>query len=255
MPHSIDVVRRRCVVAAAALPLLTRAADATCYVVVSLIGDRLELVTAGKVTGSWLDRNAREVLDDKSGAFDQLAVQLVGQEISRVDPAAKVFLVSMPPSPLHDKPEMLLRSDGVVLPNAVVDVIEKERATHVLLLTKQQADARFMLAQSSVGTGKLRGIGFYVDSDLNLRNVEVTEKRGQGFLGPFVYSRLSLVDARTARVVRESEIRSTKVFPTYHNPDALVPWDALNNEQKINTLRRMLEEELSTATRETLKPS
>jgi hypothetical protein len=249
------ITRRVLLAASLGVPLLTHAQGARRYVVVSLIGDKLGIVVAQNTTGSHLDRNLRSFSDDSSGTFDRWAVVAVAEELARIESAAAVFAVPMPPSKLHDQPELLLRSDGVVLPDAVVDVIERERATHVLLLTKIHANATFQLVNQPVGVGKLRGVGFYVDGTMALESVDDTEKRARGFISPYVYVRLSLVDVGNGRVVRDAEIKETQVFATFRNPNALVPWDAMDNEQKLATLRKMLESALSRSTRAVVRPS
>jgi hypothetical protein len=226
------------------MALSARAQQGRHYLVVSLIGDRLAIIGAQVTVGSNLDRNVRSSIGDTQGTFDRFALVAAGEAIARAEPASKVSLLSLPASRFHDEPERLFQRDGVALPGPVVDVIEKQAITHVVLLTKYAAEARFLLYQRSIGIGKLKGLGFYVDPETRLTDVS-TGKDGDGFLGPFVYVRASLVDVSTAAVVREELIRATETIPTYSSATAVKPWEVLSPEQKIDRLKRMLEKEIT----------
>lgn len=241
-------ISRRGLLAAAAstMALPAGAQQGRRYLVVSLIGDRLAIIGAQVTVGSNLDRNIRSSIGDTQGAFDRFALAAANDAIARAEPTAKVSLLSLPASRFHDEPERLFQRDGVALPGPVVDVIEKQAITHLILLTKFAAEARFFLYQRSIGIGKLKGVGFYVDPETRLSDLS-TGKEGDGFLGPFVYVRASLVDVSTGAVAREELIRATEVLPTYGSATAVKPWEVLSSEQKIERLKRMLETEIAKA--------
>lgn len=249
-PHvtpGTGIARRALLTAAGGvIAFAARAQQGRRYLVVSLVGDRLAIIGAQVTVGSNLDRNLRSSISDAQGAFDRFALAAASDAISRAEPSATVSLLSLPASRLHDEPERLFQRDGVALPGPVVDVIEKQGITHVVLLTKYSAEARFMLYQRSIGIGKLKGVGFYIDPETRLSDV-ATGRDGDGFLGPFVYVCASLVDVSTGAVTREELIRASEVLPTYSSPSAVRPWDVLSPEQKIERLKGMLETELRKA--------
>jgi hypothetical protein len=237
--------RRSLLMAAAAAATLCRAQaqQHRRYVVLSLIGDRLTIVGAQTTVGSNLDRNLRSDIADAQGAFDRFALGAASEAISRAEPGSTVSMLNLPGSRLYDEPERLFQRDAVALPGAAVDAIEQRGATHLVLITKHAGEARFFLSEQSIGIGKLKGVGYYVDPETRLKDVNSGRASG-GFLGPFVYVRLSLVDVSTGAVVREELIRATQVLPTYTNPSAATPWEVLSGEQKVERLKGMIEAEI-----------
>jgi hypothetical protein len=237
---TVAALRRPLLVLVATLCVLPAlAADARRYVAASFVGDKIELIGAHMQTGSHLDPNVRHEVTDLAGTFDKIVLKAVGDAIARVDRDATVSLLSVPPSRFHERPEEMLRSDGVAMPSAAVDVIERERATHVVLVTKQRGDAKFKLREGTIGEGKLRGIGYFVDNDTPLVGVE-SRVHGNGFIAPFVYVRLSLVDVNTGQVVREERVQATEVVPALAYEKAVTPWQALSADQKVQRLEAMI---------------
>lgn len=225
--------------ALAVLPVRAQAPAPRSYVVASFAGDKIELVGAGMQTGTRLDPNTRHAVPDSGGAMDKVLLGAVARGLAAADAAASVALTLVAPSRLHDSPESLLQPDGVALPGAVVDVIEQRQATHVVLVTKLTDDARFELRDRTVGRGKLRGLGFYLDEWQRLENVESRES-GRGFIAPYVYVRLSLVDVSTAKVLRERKVAVSEVVPIYASKTAATPWDALGQEEKARRLESLI---------------
>jgi len=72
-----------------------------------------------------------------------------------------------------------------------------------------------------------------------------TRERGIGFLAPFVYIRLSLVDLKAAVVVREQVVTASATLSAAQAKNGFDPWDALNPAQKVETLGRMIEREVA----------
>ena len=139
------------------------------YMVVSLLAGRLHIVTARDSVGSNIDRNRRNELADQNRAFDHSALAALAAGIEAEDPGAHVDLISLPESPLHDKPEQLISGDSVALPGHLVDALDKARSSHLLLVTKYRAEARMPVVSGSIGTGWLSGVGYYIDHSTPLR--------------------------------------------------------------------------------------
>lgn len=217
------------------------------YVVASFVGDRIEFVSGAMQTGTRLDPNARDIVDDTNASMDKVVLAAVTEGIEAADRGAPVTITVMPPSRLHQNPETMLRPDGVALPGAVVDLIEQRKATHVVLVTKYDADATFQLHDTTAGRGKVRGLGFYVDVDTKVHTVE-TREGSRGFIAPFVYVRLSLVDAAKGEVIRERTVRGGEVVPTHASRDAATPWQALSPADKMSRLSAVIRRHVGPAT-------
>ncbi len=239
--------------AAAAAAGLAEAQSPRRYVVVALIGDRVELVLSQNAIGSNIDRNRREGFDDSSGTLDRDALLATSQEVERLDRGAFVQMLGMPPSPWHNAPGRLFDGDSVVLPDNVVQALDRARATHLLLITKYRANSRIQLRNDTVGTGSLSGLGIYVDRATQL-TVRETGQTGQGLLAPFAYIRLTLADAQTGAVIKQLPITASDAFSVAGSDKAATPWDVLSNEEKVKQLRSLLQRELTQAVPGLLAP-
>ena len=248
--HTKLIGRRSLVVGAAAFAtagsVRAQAPEPRRYAVISLIGDQLVLVYAVASTGSSLDRNYRRPLPDANGTFDKFALAAVGKAIERADATAKVSMLGVGPSPLHETPEKLLDGKTVALPGSLVTALEQMKATHLVLLTKLRAEASLPLLESHIGIGMLRGLGYYADSKPRIYMTD-TGKTGQGVLAPYVYVQLTLADARSGAVLRQQAVTAAKAYPVAAHDTAVDPWDVLTAEEKVSRLRGLLEAQLTTA--------
>jgi hypothetical protein len=224
------------------------------YVIASFVGDKIEFVAAGMQTGTRLDPNARLAMEDRGGAMDKAVLAAVADGVAAADAAAPVALALVPPSRLHDDPERMLQPDGVALPGPVVDLIERSKATHVVLVTKLRDDARFQLKHETIGRGKLRGLGFYLDESQRLYDVDGSRDEGRGFFAPYAYLRLSLVAVATAKVVLEARVTASEVVPIYASKTAATPWEALGHEEKARHLVALIRSHVRPAAQALVAP-
>lgn len=239
--------RRACLAAVAGLGLaLTgspRAAPRT-VAIISLIGDKLEVVVPQMTTGSYLDRNSREGLNDQSGAFDRFTVKAAADAIAAVDPGIGTALIGLPPSGLHDRPEQMFDGKHVALPDAVVDELERVRASHLVLLTKHRDDVRVPFWRGMSGIGKVRGLGFYVDTKMVVRLVNTGES-GAGFLAPFAYFLVSLVDVRSGLLLRQQKVTMMETLSAVEFGRGFDPWATLDAAQKVERLEQLIRQGLA----------
>lgn len=242
-----QVLRGGAAAAVLAWPALgVRAAEPRQFAVVSLIGNELVFVYSTLVTGSSMDRNAHQALPDPAGTFDKLALAAMDKAIERAEPGAKVSVIGVGPSALHDQSERLFDGSAVALPDALVTEIERSGASHLLLLTKHRAEARLALAHSHIGMGMLSGVGYYIDRQKALRVIS-TGQTGQGLLAPYVHARLTLAEARSGRVLRQANIAASRVYSVAAQPAAVQPWEVMTETEKVTRLRALLETQLAQA--------
>jgi len=213
----------------------------------SLVGNKIEVVGARAEVGSRLSQNSRRWADDAESTMDRYVLQAVERAVRTQDRGATVAMLALPGSPLYDRPERAFDGRQVALPGAVVDALIAQRASHLLLLTKLRGDAALPLYDTTTGVGTVSGIGFYVDPDLRLRNLE-SGQASYGVLAPFVYVRLSLVDVQAGEVAREEQVRAMRAYATHHNPRADGPWNVLDPAEKIEALRKMIDQSIGEAT-------
>ena len=234
--------------AAAAFAGRAGAATPQHYAVISLIGDEIELVYASMQTGGTVDRNIRKPMPDADGSFDKIALLAISQAIERGEPGARVSLLGLPPSALHRDPDRMFGGNALALPGSLVDAINNAQATRVVVLTKQRSETKIQLHSDTIGSGHLRGLGYYIDphTKLVMRDSGVSDT---GLLAPFAYVRLTLADARDGRILGQRKITATRVYPVAESAVAVDPWDVLAPEQKVERLRALLQTALAQETR------
>ena len=222
-------------------------ADARRYAVLSLLSDKFDVVNARPGVGSNLDQNRRQTFTDPGGLFDRYAAGAVERAIHGIDASAAVTMLTLPTtSRLFDQPDRIFDGKTIALPGSVVDALIAAKASRLVLLTKHRGETRLPLVSGETGTGSVRGLGFYVDVDLHI-TLRETGESSYGVLAPFVYLRLSLIDVESGEIVRERLVRAMATYFPAGKPGVVHPWDRLSAEQKVDALKRLLEQELGSA--------
>lgn len=216
--------------------------EARVYAVLSLVGDKINVVTYQGATGSSLDRNVHESIPVTSGVFDKAALLAADDALKRHDTAVRVSMLASSTPDLFANQDRFFDGSRIVLPKEIESAARAEGATHLVLITKYRGDAHLQAQNQALGSGKLEGIGFYVDPVKVLIRSD-TGERGRGFLAPFVYIKVSLVDLNTSTVIREQVVTSTTTLSAART-EGSNPWDALSPAQKVDILRRMIDKEL-----------
>ena len=76
--------------------------------------------------------------------------------------------------------------------------------SHLILITKYRATPEMKFMQQSEGTGKVEGLGFYMNNEVTVTSyTEKNNQTSQGVLMPYAYLKLRLIDTSTMQVVRE----------------------------------------------------
>lgn len=221
----------------------TAAAAPRKVAVLSLIGDKLEVVYPQMITGSRLDQNIRHPIEDRTGEFDRFTLGAAAQAIAEVDPAIGTALISMGPSSLHARPDKLFDGKQAILPGAVVDELVRVQAQYLLLITKHRGDTRLQFTNTLTGVGSVRGLGFYLDEKIRV-GVTDSSEQAEGLIAPFAYFRLSLVDVQTGLLVRERNAAMMDVLPVVARVGATEPWNVLDAKEKVAYVERLIKQGL-----------
>ncbi len=225
------------------------------YAVAALVVQEITVVTYESTVGSRLDRNCEPhipILDDH---FDRLATELSIGVIRDTLPTAVVQPMSFRDTAPFANPDALLPDQGLKPLLEAVQAQSLPKDTHyVVLISKFRSDARLKVSSGTIGSGKLTGLGFYIDADKQMKRTDTGEP-GRGFVSPFAYVTVSLIDLRTGTVVRfvtatESEARAN-VGPN----TTLNPWDATTAEQKLRALDNRLGRALRSAIPRVIAPA
>lgn len=223
------------------LPSSGNAADSAprTYAVISLIGDKISVVSHRATVGSSIDRNRQGAMAVQGHALDDMAVLAASDAISRFDPRASIVMLASNDPTLYELQDELFepqQRSRALLTSAIRDPIQGQHATHLILIRKHRGDAAMRMQVQYVGSGKIEGVGFYVDPTLPTRNPE-TNEIGAGFLATFAYITVALVDANTMAVIREQTVEESTTMLT---GKSLNPLDALTPAQKTAVLRSVI---------------
>ena len=235
-------------VAGAALAQVDDGAAVRKYAVLSLVGDALNVVTYVRQTAAGVDPLVRDSLALPGLALDKAALLAAEDALRKSDPRASVVLLAPSSRALYTEQQGLFDGTTLKLPGELGAVLHGSGATHLVLLTKHRGEARLRTAIGNVGSGRLEGLGFYVDRQMRLKR-EDTGETGQGFVAPFVYVRCSLVDVAALAVRREEIVMAAQTYSAARSTTNADPWDALTPAQKVNVIRDMLVAEVGRAVR------
>lgn len=214
------------------------------YSVLSELARELLVVTFQPPIGSNLDANRRQMMPIPGGTIDRAALSLAKLKISKIEPGARVFTFQPLGSDVFDSRQNFAEGSNPGVPPDLQAVLRQQGSTHLLLLTRYQADASIQFERARLGSGRLEGLGFYLD---NQTEVDRTGSvNGRGFLATFVYLRATLIDATTGRVVRSQVYARGTPVPASAAATTTNPWDALDASQKVKMLTGMLDEALDT---------
>ena len=215
------------------------------FAALSLVGDGFTIVFHRIETGSHIDRNERQFVDLGDPVLDNTVLESVERTVRSVRPGTKVVLLGARDPALFAAQQRSLDEAGGS--SSIVAQVRAAAlaagATHLILVTKLRHDAMLRLGSSHTGSGKLQGLGFYLDFAKQTRRAD-TGERGQGFLAPYAYFKVSIVDLASGRVDGERDVvasmtRSTSRGETTH------PWDAMTAEQKVGALRALIRREIA----------
>lgn len=237
-------MNRRTLLCAATLAALCAAAHAEApvhrYVAVSLVGDELTYVGATETTGTLHPRGAVQSMPMKGAPFDRTVLEVLAGNVPKIQPKATLSFLAMSAPEAFAHQEDWFEGDKVVLPTALRGAVEKEGASELLLVTKIRGEAAVTDGTTKWGVGKLSGLGFYIDRNTRMDDPE--SGHVDGFIAPYVYVKLSVVDVATWNVTAHRIVQSA------------TPYTSLKPQQMMDTLQQSLVEGLGEAVQRSLKP-
>lgn len=239
---------------ALALPVLAQAPGRVIGVM-SLVADEFVVVGQVGTTGTKLDQNRRETVPIEAGALERTVLGTVMKAIGRADAAAKVMPMLINEPRYYKGQDDWLDGDKATLPAEVAEALRGARMTHLVLVQKLRADARMNTGRASLGTGKLEGLGFYVDriTRIQLLGTSVTTV---GYLAPYVYARVSLIDLGNLRVLARRDITHGEVvLGSQAGARSGDPWEWLDAKGKVQAIASMIEQDMDAAVTALMKGS
>jgi len=235
----------------AAATFASAAAHAQRYAVISLIGDRMQLAYARGVDGQPVDRIERRYIPLEDSTIDRATLLAVNEQVKKIRPGAEPVLLQAFDRSYFD----VSAGTGAIIEwvRQLAKDVKGAKVTHAILVTKLQHDGVPALQKPFVGGGTLEGVGFFVGRTPPPTGRD-PNSAGPGFLSPFAYFQVTLVDLASGQVLREEKgLASTALSAT--GTDTGNPWDTLSGQQKVQTLVDMMRAELGLVMPKLLKPS
>ena len=216
------------------------------FAAISLIGNDITAVSQQSVTGTKLDRNLRDSFTVPGNLFDVEALGALNEAVVKADPKAVVLMLKLPSADLFGPPDKLFDGDKFLVPAALAPTLKQTAATHLLVVTRFRAQANIKTAREGIGAGMLEGLGFYVNSEQYLQRVESSEVR-IGYLAPFTYVKLYLVNLASGKVERTQQIAHAQQVTTARKEGFSDPWEILTTVEKVQVVRKILNEQIQAA--------
>lgn len=233
---------------AALLPALVLAPSAqaqapqapSIYAVLSLIGDQLDAVTYQPQTGTLLDANDHHAMPiGAGGMMDTAALRETDKALRAAVPVTDIALLATSAPAIYADESRLFVGNQVKLPADIEAAVSQAKADRLVLITKHRGDAHLKTKHGVVGSGKIEGLGFYLDTVHRIHDEDNTD-RNVGFLATFVYADVTLVDTGSHTIVRQATITASETVTMGNNANGANAWGALTPEQKMATLNRLL---------------
>jgi hypothetical protein len=224
------------------LPLPVAATEVTRLGIASAMGDTLQLVVHQAEVGSHVDRNARQQFTLEDARFDKLAVATAQAAVQQAQPQWPAQVVDLESAPSAEVARWL--DDKRFAPPAALQArLASAGLSHLMLIVRFRGPARLKLARGSVGSGNLEGLGFYVDRGLKVRRGD-TGEQGQGFLAPFAYFQVLLINLANGEIERSEAVTASHGVSAARSSDGVDPWGALSTQAKVQALSRLVRVEL-----------
>lgn len=215
------------------------------YLVLSLLGDSITAVTQQTRTGTRIGQNIQDTMTLPEGIFDKPALTSVESAIKGVEPAADVTILFVGAVKALGDTEKFSAGDELRLPPKVDGWLKQVNTTHLLLVTPYRAEANIKGDRDGVGSGMLQGMGFFIDRELTVMNMQTGQKRA-GYLAPYTYFKLQLVDRATGKIVGQQLVAEAVMLgDVARNEGAGDPWEMMSTPDKVTALRGMLNEQIA----------
>jgi hypothetical protein len=225
------------------------------YAVLSLIGDELMLAGAEMTTGGRLDRNPRKYIEVSDPFADKAALLAVHEVVKEKEGTEPVLLFGKDRRLYQAQARLLASGDG--MQKLLVDIrplLANTAATHLILITKDQREARIKLDNDTVGHGLIQGVGYYYDPNIVLQ-VGEARQTAVGFVAGFAYFNAALIRLDTGVVMAEKRVNATLTYTTPSSVNAEDVWGGLPAAERVRLLRDLVGSEVRAVTPKLLAES
>jgi hypothetical protein len=220
------------------------------FAVLSLIGDRITIVNHVGETSSRVDRNRREVVEMPPRVLDGVVSASIEREVRQASPGVDVVMLAGNPTLYAAQGDAVEDPDAAPVVAMVKPALAGSGVTDLILVTKLRHEASLRMRSGYMGSGKLAGIGFYLDHAMRTQRTD-TGASGQGMLAPFAYFRVWRIDLARGEPLAHRDVLASTTVSQARSPSLMV-WEALGAEQKVSIINALTQREAADAVREML---
>ncbi|MDO9095277.1 MAG: hypothetical protein Q7U99_21885 [Rubrivivax sp.] len=250
--------RRQLAAALALLPLLPLLGFPTgawantprVYGIVSLVADHLTVTGFETTTGSGLAQNQTEVIPLDTDELEK-AVLRAGLRAVTESKLGKAVPLLINDGALYRGQADLVSGNRVSLPASLLQTLKSQGVTHLLLATKHRAEAQMKAHDTTLGTGRVEGLGFYVDRVTIMRTVGAGS-RAPGYLAPHAYLRYSLIELSGNKLLASRTVTASTVIGVAGSEAGADPWQLLDSAGKIKAISDLIGKDSAPVLRELL---
>ena len=217
----------------------------------STVGDRLTVVTHRIETGSHVDRNLQESIAAGENVIDTMLLVEASETVRRAALPGRPTTLALR-YPDAQGAATWIEGRRFTPPTDLTAALSSTGATHLLLIQPHRAPTMLHMSNSRTGSGSLEGLGFYIDRELENRRSD-TGEHGIGFLAPYAYLSLVLVDVASGEVVQQEFISGSNTYSAAQNKEGVDPWNSLDAAKKVAALRGLVRREFNRTLPELLR--
>ena len=210
--------------------------------VFALLGDTVAISVAGPLVDTRVDRLERRELQVPQIGFDLVALR-AAQAVVRAQSAAPRLWMFRAPAPLT-LPEQRAVAEGArraELPAWIVQAINQEKLSHVLLIVRARGQAAFPVQEGfTLGRGQLEGIGYHLDPLQRVANAD--NAAGSRMLGAHALVELIWLDAMSGALLAARDIGIQRLAAPQPGSDPNDPWGQIEPTARAEILRTLLQE-------------
>ena len=222
------------------------------FAVFSEMARHITVVQVRSAIGSRIDSNQAERVPIPDGTLDRMALTLVRQAVHRARPTIPVVLIAPLETDLYPGFESPFVGTRVPLADDLAQALREKGTTHLLLVTAQRGEAAFQFAHTTIGSGTIGGLGFYVDHETPVKDLKSLQTRA-GYLAPYAYFRLSMIEVASGKLLASKAVRKHHIISVAGAETPTVgAWTAMTAQQKVSALRLLMEEGVDEAVKELL---
>lgn len=216
------------------------------FAILSLVGDHLTVVGEAQQVGTHLDRTQSQVVPLSDTALDDFAARVAYATIGKVRPDASVIAFRAKDPALYALRDSWLDADVTQvreLLSLVAEQVPPSPDGHLLLITPYRDELKLQTDRDYRGTGKVAGLGFYLDSSTPNFKRPDTGETATGFLGVFANFQLVLINSQSRAIEAHQRIVVGSTHAAAQAKDR-TPWNALSPTEKIRELQWLLKREI-----------